>query len=913
MRGRRIRHWVAGVGMLVVFATGAAAQSTAPATNNRQQKVQRNGAPRAMGRAAHSPATPPFATLTGPMSDSRNEATAAMLPDGTVLVVGGWDIFFDSLNTAEIFDPQSATFQLTGSMAAARFSHTSTVLQNGKVLITGGWDRNPDFIFFQSAEIFDPGTGTFSDAGMMTTPRSDHTATLLNDGTVLILGGTGYSAAQNSFYGLTSAEVYDPQAGTFTAVGSLHYPRRAHTATLLADGRVLVTGGADDCQSTNTAEIYDPATQTFSVTGAMTNSRGMQAAVRLSDGSVLVAGGDAYICDNPSDDTPWADAEVFNVQSSQFGPLIAMTDQHEFASAVALPNGQALVVGGGSWVGELYDAGSGTFANDGYLLDQVSTPTLTVLQDGRVLVAGGSDAPGGELLTIGPPATPCSLAVTFQGDGAGNVLIEPGEIICVASCAPSIPSGTNVSLTPTAGNGSVFTGWTGDCSGTDVCQLVMDSAHAVTATFSSVAFPLTVTVSNPSSGTVVSSPPGINCAGSCVENFMAGTIVVLQANPAAGFQFTGWSGDCSGTGSCVVTMSAARNVTATFGSTFPLMVTGVTPVFGTVGSTPAGISCGGVCASNFVVGTVVMLTANPAPGFTFGGWGGDCSGMGACQVTMNAAHNVSATFTALPLVFPLQISFSGGPGAVIINPVNLGCATTCSIPFPIGTQLTLTPNPPAGGVFMGWGGDCSGIDPCAVTMNAAHNVTAMFQAQTGPPSSVPPGFSFDPPPPPQSVPSGGAAHFLITVGGSTGFSGTVSFACTSGLPPFSSCSFSPPNVSAGGGPLSTTLTITTAPRNLAGLGKGAWFSRGLALALPGLGLVLCGGARRRRRMTAVLLLAGLLALAGMLLGCGGAASGSGAASTSNSGGGTPAGNYAVTVSASSGNQSQSEVVNLIVQ
>ncbi len=160
-------------------------------------------------------------------------------------------------------------------------------------------------------------------------------------------------------------------------------------------------------------------------------------------------------------------------------------------------------------------------------------------------------------------------------------------------------------------------------------------------------YSLTVSKSGTGSGTVTSSPAGINCGATCSASYTSGTVVTLTATPAGGSTFGGWSGaGCSGTGTCVVTMNAAQNVTATFTlQSYTLTVSKTGTGSGTVTSSPAGINCGATCSASYTSGTVVTLTATPAGGSTFGGWSGaGCSGTGTCVVTMNAAQTVTATF-----------------------------------------------------------------------------------------------------------------------------------------------------------------------------------------------------------------------------------------------------------------------------
>jgi hypothetical protein len=168
---------------------------------------------------------------------------------------------------------------------------------------------------------------------------------------------------------------------------------------------------------------------------------------------------------------------------------------------------------------------------------------------------------------------------------------------------------------------------------------------------------LTVSRTGTGTGTVTSAPAGIACGTTCSAGFLAGTVVTLTATPAPGSSFAGWSGACTGTGTCTVTMSAPRAVTAAFTATtvtHPLTVTRTGSGSGTVTSSPAGINCGATCSASFPSGAVVALAATPAAGSTFAGWSGDCSGAGACQVTMSAARAVTATF---------NVPASGGPVA----------------------------------------------------------------------------------------------------------------------------------------------------------------------------------------------------------------------------------------------------------
>jgi len=226
---------------------------------------------------------------TGSMAEARSDHTATLLQDGRVLVVGGLDGNGRPLGTAELYDPSTGTFSSTGSMAAKRADHTSTLLPNGKVLVTGGSTENAGVFnpTASSAELYDPETGTFTPTGDMTAGRVGHTATLLPTGKVLLIGGVSFGVGE-----LASAELYDPATGTFAATGSLSYARESHSATLLQDGTVLVAGGDNVESVLSTAELYDPATGLFTSTSNQMNvGRAGHTATLLPSGIVQLAEG----------------------------------------------------------------------------------------------------------------------------------------------------------------------------------------------------------------------------------------------------------------------------------------------------------------------------------------------------------------------------------------------------------------------------------------------------------------------------------------------------------------------------------------------------------------------------------------------------------------------------------------------
>src|SRR5690606_30207081 len=160
----------------------------------------------------------------------------------------------------------------------------------------------------------------------------------------------------------------------------------------------------------------------------------------------------------------------------------------------------------------------------------------------------------------------------------------------------------------------------------------------ISATFTLNQYQFSVTPPATGSGVITSTPAGISCPSDCSEPFDYGTVVTLTATPATGWSFTGWTGDCTGAGPCVITVGQPATVTPTFTlNQYPFSVTPPASGSGVITSTPAGISCPGDCSEPFGHGTVVTLTATPNPGWTFTGWTGDCTGTGACVVTVNGA------------------------------------------------------------------------------------------------------------------------------------------------------------------------------------------------------------------------------------------------------------------------------------
>ncbi len=325
-------------------------------------------------------------TAISPMLTARAQHSVVALPNGSVLILGGCTNVKGceggSLsNTTELYDPKTGTFHPGPSMTASRAGgQSATLLPNGLVLVAGGWGTRP----LASAELYNMATNTFTSTGSMHSARSDHTATLLPDGKVLLTGGYDGSARQ------ASAEIYDPETGTFNLTGSMGAPRSAHTATSLPDGRVLIVGGDSDQHTVlNSAEIYNPVTGAFTRTGDMAVVRRKHAAVALQDGRVLVVGG----ADSHDIGGTYASAELYDPKLGTFSATGSMSvGRYKIAAAVALlKNGKALVAGGND-LAEVYNPQTGAFQiAEGHLGATRFSTTVALLPDGTALVTGGYD------------------------------------------------------------------------------------------------------------------------------------------------------------------------------------------------------------------------------------------------------------------------------------------------------------------------------------------------------------------------------------------------------------------------------------------------------------------------------------------------------------------------------------------
>jgi N-acetylneuraminic acid mutarotase len=393
-------------------------------------------------------------------------ATATLLPNGKVLVAGGVQRSHQVTN-AELYDPATGTWAATGAMNVARSGQTATLLDDGQVLVAGGGcngsgygcDAGSFLATLRSAELYNPATGTWAKTGSMKDGRESFTATLLQNGQVLATGG--FNNCDDDFCSDTNtAELYNPTTGTWTQTGSMQGAREQHTATLLPSGRVLVVGGRNEggfCCSPfeySSAELYNPATGTWTPTASMAAKHAGQTATLLPGGWVLVTGGGTQV------------AEIYEPGPGIWVSPGALSTARTHQTATLLPNNRVLVAGGDgpdgqplstaeeflTGKGSLVTLTPGSIAFGGQLVGTVSAAHFyKVTNVGRAnLVITGATAsgknPGDFRMHTGcagapvPPGGTCTVAVRF----APSSTSLRTATIAVSDNAPLSPQGVPV-------------------------------------------------------------------------------------------------------------------------------------------------------------------------------------------------------------------------------------------------------------------------------------------------------------------------------------------------------------------------------------------------------------------------------------------------------------------------------------
>jgi len=296
-----------------------------------------------------------------------------------VLLLGGADNAGIALATAELYDPTSGTFTAAGNMAQARILPSAILLANGKVLVCGGANASGTLA---TAEIYDPTTDLFTFTGNLNQGRARQTMSLLPNGRVLVAGGRTFSGPPTTVF--ASAEIFNPTAnngaGAFTAISNMNSPRDEARATLLGDGQVLIVGGFVSYEtglSASSAEVFNPATNTFTLTGNMSAPRAHPTASVLPDGRVLVTGG----VPNTGNTTPaTTSADIFNPAAGTFTATGPMATAREYSGVVVL-GANALISGG--------DDGINTTATQEIFYSTAVSALLVNTGPGNPTTAGG--------------------------------------------------------------------------------------------------------------------------------------------------------------------------------------------------------------------------------------------------------------------------------------------------------------------------------------------------------------------------------------------------------------------------------------------------------------------------------------------------------------------------------------------
>ncbi len=359
-----------------------------------------------------------FTLTTGSMSTPRHHHHGAMLYTEKALVTGGRpSASANVLNSAELFDPVSGTFTATGNMLRYRRLHRATRLPDGKVLITGGLGgtSNTSNSFLSAAELYDPATGTFTwttggPTVGLNTARYNHQAIVLYTGKVLIAGGVGSGTPSNVL--VNSAELYDPATGTFTTTGDMITGRNSPRLTQLPDGRILVSNGHDSVTGTTGApiqsiEIYDPATGIFTGAGNTLVARYGNYVTRLDNGKLIFVGGQTTADPSPA---VTDSAEAYNHVTGTFSSTDSLSTGRRNFAQWSLPHGRILVAGG-------YDAG-------GAVLSSAELYTPLIGDEVDTTITSAPDA----------VTTSTSATFTFTSDPAGGTFTCSLDNAAFAPC-----------------------------------------------------------------------------------------------------------------------------------------------------------------------------------------------------------------------------------------------------------------------------------------------------------------------------------------------------------------------------------------------------------------------------------------------------------------------------------------------
>lgn len=367
-------------------------------------------------------------SLSGDMNFPHRYHSATLLNDGRILVAGG-NIDGHSQNEVELWDPGTGIWSITGSLITSRAWHSATLLEDGRVFVAGGSAQSNGQldVTLDSAELYDPSLGQWIAAANMSEPRSNHAAVLLRDGRVLIMGGQSINTP------ISSVEIYNPNTNSWSSAAPLPYPGGTPSANLLQDGRVLVVLGNGD------SEVYDPASDRWTPTNPLNTAR-QGATTMLADGRVLLSGGSIivdYIWGFPITDCNLA-TEIYSPTTNSWSLAGNMVVGRTGHAAVRLPDGKVLAVGasntcgGGEQSAELFDPTTGVWTATDSTFTHRSVPTAVLTSNGAVMLPGGSGLYEISLNTTeiytqsGPsPVTPARAQSIHIVDLEGDTVFDP--------------------------------------------------------------------------------------------------------------------------------------------------------------------------------------------------------------------------------------------------------------------------------------------------------------------------------------------------------------------------------------------------------------------------------------------------------------------------------------------------------
>ncbi len=653
---------------------------------------------------------------TANLTDARANSSAALLSDGRILITGG-DGASGLLATAEFFNTDGSV-SAAAPMNVARNKHISIVLKDGRVLIAGGTVAGGGAT--NAAEIYDPTASTWGSlAGGMMEARSGATAGLLQDGRAVITGG------QNGSVVSSTIEIFDPVAGSFSFAGALSSPRAQHATALLADGRVLIIGGSNGTAPVASTDIFDPVAGSVVPGPSLATPRSRHSATTLLDGRVLVAGGGNIITNPDGSTTPTdlASAEIFDPATGVFSGVtstLATARQGHLAFLLA-HNNNVLIVGGTSAgapmaSSELFTPWQGTFSATSSLTTARSNAAGSALQqDGLLLVAGGKDANGAAL-----PSTEVygfATVKTDQADYAPGTTVtitgsgwQPGETVTLTLVeSPLIDTHGPFPVTADASGNISNSSFVTDSHDFNVkfTLTAVGSASQAQTTFTDAGTDtVTLNFSGSTSGTVTSSPAGVNCSyngsaksGTCSIDINNGQSVTFTGSTKANWSqsVSGWSGgNCSSTTTCTVTTGGNNSGTETvsfLASTTTTVSSSANPsVFGQPVTFTAAVS------PSSATGTVTFKDGTTTLGT------GALSG-GTATFTIGSLTATSHSITA---VYGGDSAFSGSTSSALTQTVNQASTTTA---------LSSSANPSVFGQSVAFTATVSGVAPSTATVN----------------------------------------------------------------------------------------------------------------------------------------------------------------------------------------------------